>query len=340
MKWQKRLNIALTIALTVVFVLLGAFVFRLSYLRGIEALTDLSGSIKYYFCKIFDLPASEKPSVSEFSKVIKWDLLLPENFETFKANFIVFWKTFASKENFLAWLKFTGEKAGGYAKIILLILPCLLALFMAVKTFYNKPNIKHNQDTLPLKIYKKITLYSYVPIRDFLKQYYEYVKQHSAIWIVWLVLWAFNLNIASIIIAFFAYYFYFAVTFDFGSFYVQFVKAVMDLQVIVRYVPFWAICIVAWFGFEHWRKNLALAKLRRMEMSNRGFINDLPIVSMTCGSMGKKKTTIITDMALSQEIMFRSVAYDKLQKTDMKFPNFGWIAFEMELRKCMEHGVV
>lgn len=340
MRWQKRLNIALTIALTVAFVLLGAFVFRLSYLRGIEALTDQSGSIKYYFCKIFDLPASEKPSVSEFSKVIKWDLLLPENFETFKANFIVFWKTFASKENFLAWLKFTGEKAGGYAKIILLILPCLLALFMAVKTFYNKPNTKHNQDTLPLKIYKKITLYSYVPIRDFLKQYYEYVKQHSAIWIVWLVLWTFNLNIASIIIAFFAYYFYFAVTFDFGSFYVQFVKAVMDLQVIVKYVPFWAICIVAWFGFEHWRKNLALAKLRRMEMSNRGFINDLPIVSMTCGSMGKKKTTIITDMALSQEVMFRSVAYDKLQKTDMKFPNFGWIAFEMELRKCMEYGVV
>ena len=121
MKWQKRLNIALTIALTVAFILLGAFVFRLSYLRCIEALTDLFGSIKYYFCKIFDLPASEKPAVSEFSKVIKWDLLLPENFETFKANFIVFWKTFSSKENFLAWLKFTGEKAGGFSKIILRI---------------------------------------------------------------------------------------------------------------------------------------------------------------------------------------------------------------------------
>ena len=77
-----------------------------------------------------------------------------------------------------------------------------------------------------------------------------------------------------------------------------------------------------------------------MENSNRGFINDLPIVSMTCGSMGKKKTTIITDMALSQEVMFRNVAYKKLQETDMKFPNFPWISFEMELRKCMEYGVV
>lgn len=156
MKWQKQLNIALTIALTVAFVLLGAFVFRLSYLRGIEALTDLFSSIKYYFCKMLDLPANEMPAVSEFSKAIKWDLLLPDNFETFKANFIAFWKTFGSKENILSWLKFTGEKAGGFSKIILLILPCLLALFMAVKIFYNKPNTKHNQDTFPLKSIRRL----------------------------------------------------------------------------------------------------------------------------------------------------------------------------------------
>lgn len=112
------------------------------------------------------------------------------------------------------------------------------------------------------------------------------------------------------------------------------------MQVVIKYVPFWTILIFVWLAFERWRRNLALAKLRRMENSNRGFINDLPIVSMTCGSMGKKKTTIITDMTLSQEIMFRNVAYGKLQETDMKFPNFGWIAFEMELRKCMEHGTV
>ena len=61
---------------------------------------------------------------------------------------------------------------------------------------------------------------------------------------------------------------------------------------------------------------------------------------MTCGSMGKKKTTIITDMALSQEVMFRQKAFELLQKTDMKFPYFPWICLEMDLRKCMEYGTV
>ena len=61
---------------------------------------------------------------------------------------------------------------------------------------------------------------------------------------------------------------------------------------------------------------------------------------MSCGSMGKRKTTLITDMVLSQEVMFRQKALSILQQNDMKFPYFPWIAFEDELRACMEHGTV
>lgn len=340
MRWQRRLNIVLSIAISVAFLLLGAFVFRISYLRTIEALTDLYGGFKYYICELFELGECEAPSVIEFSKVLNWSIFLPEDFETFKANFIEFCKLFVTKENFFNWLSATGQKAGDISKIIVLILPCVLALWMALKMLYNKPNTKHNVDTVPLHIYKTVTGYTVEPLKRYIKQYVEFLKEHPKILVLWIVIWVFNLNFATIIIAFFGYYFYFAVSFDLASIYVQVVKMFIDLQVVVKFVPIWLIVIAAWFIFDHWRKNLALAKLRRMENSNRGFISDLPIVSMTCGSMGKKKTTIITDMTLSQEVMFRNVAYGKLQKTDMKFPNFGWIAFEMELKKCMKYGVV
>ena len=340
MRLQKRLNIALTVALTIAFILLGTFVFRVAYCRTFEGLIDLYDSFKYYFCVLFGFPVDGIPSVAERSKVLNWDVLLPADFETFKANCISFFRLFISKENFLSWLSETGQKTGKISKIIIIILPCILALWIALKTLYKKHNTKHNIDTLPLRVYKTVTSYTTEPLKRFIRQYAAFVKEHNFIWIIWLVIWIFNLNFATIIIEFFAYYFYFAVCFDFGSIYTQFVKLIIDLQVVVKYVPFWVILIFIWLLFERWRRNLALAKLRRMENSNRGFINDLPIVSMTCGSMGKKKTTIITDMTLSQEIMFRNVAYGKLQETDMKFPNFGWIAFEMELRKCMEHGTV
>ena len=46
MRLKKRLNIALTVALTIAFILLGAFVFRVAYYRTIEGLIDLYGSFK------------------------------------------------------------------------------------------------------------------------------------------------------------------------------------------------------------------------------------------------------------------------------------------------------
>lgn len=57
---------------------------------------------------------------------------------------------------------------------------------------------------------------------------------------------------------------------------------------------------------------------------------------MGCGTMGKKKTTFITDVALSQEVMFRDKAFEKILENDLKFPFFPWINFENALKKAME----
>ena len=340
MKWQKQLNIALTVALTIAFILFGVLVFGVAYQRVFEALIDLYGGFKYYLCVLFGLPTNDLPSVTDYSKVMEWTVILPSDFEGFKVNTTAYFSMLFSKENFLSWLSVTGAKVSVWAKVLTIFLPCAVVLIIVVKRIYATPNTRHNKDTFPLRIYKVVTRYTIEPLKRFLRQYFEFVKQHNSIWIIWLIIWGFNLNFATVITEFFAFYFYFAVSFDFKAIYTQIVKLFIDLQVIVKHVPLWIILIFVWLIFERWRKNLATAKLRRMENANRGFINDLPIVSMTCGSMGKKKTTIITDMALSQEVMFRNIAYGKLQETDMKFPNFGWIAFEMELRKCMEYGTV
>ena len=340
MKWQRRLNIALTIVLTTAFILLGIFTFRQSYCRTIEALIDLYGGFKYYFCVLFGFETEGLPSVTDYSKIMEWTVILPSDFESFKVNATTYFSMLFSKENFLSWLSAAGTKASVWAKVLTILLPCFLVLIIAIKRMYASGNTKHNVDTIPLRVFKKISAMTYQPTKRVICGYIDFLREHSWIWISWAVMWTFHLNLASIVIEFFAYYFFFAVSFRADTIYTQFVKFARDLQPFFKFFPWWSLLIICYLLFERWRKNLALAKLRRMENANRGFINDLPIVSMTCGSMGKKKTTIITDMALSQEVMFRNIAYGKLQETDMKFPNFGWIAFEMELRKCMEYGTV
>ena len=340
MKWQRRLNIGLTIAITTVFILLGVLVFRLSYCRAFEALTDLYGSFKYYFCVLFGFETDGLPSVTDYSKIIDSVTILPSDVEGFKSNAATYFKALVSKENFLSWLGATGQKASVLAKVLTILLPCVLVLIIAVKRLYAKGNNNYNVDTLPLRAFKKISAVTYQPIKRFLCGYIEFLQAHNWIWISWLVMWAFHLNLASIVIAFFAYYFYFAVSFDFIGIYTQIVKLVRDLQPFFRFFPWWGLILIAYVLFERWRKKFALNKLRKYEAKNCGFINELPIVSMTCGSMGKRKTTMITDMALSQEVLFRQKAFDILQKADMKFPYFPWICFEQELVACMEYGTV
>ena len=144
----------------------------------------------------------------------------------------------------------------------------------------------------------------------------------------------------TIAIEFIAFYLYFVMSFEVSTIYVQVCKLFIDLQVVLKVFPWWSLVTVAWLLFNRFRQKIAQAHLRHLEARNCGFINELPIVSMTCGSMGKKKTTIITDMALSQEVMFRQKAFELIRKNDMKFPYFPWISFEMELRRCMEYGTV
>ena len=272
--------------------------------------------------------------------MLNWDAILPADFETFKANCIAFFRLFISEENFFSWLNSTGGKAGVWAKIFVILLPCILAVIIAIKRLYAKGNTKHNVDTIPLRVFKKISAVTYQPTKRFICSYIDFLREHSWIWISWLIMWAFHLNIASIVIEFFAYYFFFAVSFRADTIYTQFVKLARDLQPFFRFFPWWSLLIICYVLFERWRKKVALNKLRKCEAKNCGFINALPIVSMTCGSMGKRKTTMITDMALSQEVMFRQKAFEILQKADMKFPYFPWICFEKELQKCMEYHTV
>ncbi len=335
-----RKHIVLSIALSLAFIMLGIFVFRESYLRFFETLCDLGRSIAYYFCEIFGIKNKIVPTVKEYSHILQWDILLPSDFDSFQASVKNFFILLFSGENFAAWVRTLSGMLGNAAKIISVLLPCFVILIFVVKRMYAKGNNRHNKDTVPLRAFKRIMSVTYQPAKRFTLSYISFLKQHGTIWICWLVLWTFHLNAASIALGALAYYFYFAVAFDFGNLYVQVCKLFIDLQPMFRYFPWWALVLVIYPLFNHWRQKIALNRLRHYEARNCGFINELPIVSITCGSMGKKKTTMITDMVLSQEVMFRQKALSILQNTDLKFPYFPWLMFEKELQKCMEYGAV
>lgn len=336
----KVFNLITSIVMTASFVVLAFFVFDSSYLRFAESAKDLWNSICIYFCKIFGIQNSIEPTVLNRSNVMFWNVVLPIDFEAFKQKAKAYFTLLADLNNFKSWLAYSGKTTENIAKALVIALPCVVILFFLIKKLYGKGNTKHNVDTLPLRVFKRVSKATYQPLKRYIVNYIGYLREHNLLIVLWAAIWCFNLNFTSIIAEFFAYYFYFAVSYRIDTLYLQICKLFVDLQVIFVNFPWWITGIAAWLIFDRIRKKIADSTLRHFEARNCGFINEVPIVSISCGSMGKKKTTLITDMALSQEVMFRQKTYKILQDNDMKFPYFPWIAFEDELRCCIDYGSV
>ena len=339
-KFYNVFNIVITAAITSLFVALGALRFLKSYLRLKESVADLWQSLAYYFKALFGARDSPAPSVARYSEVWGKPTFVPKDMQGFFKSAKRYFSLLVNGENARGYFGRIAQGVGKFSKILLIALPCLVVLKIVIKRLYAKENTNHGKDTAPLKIFKMTAKFTYQPVKRFVREYLAFLKAYPIIFRCWAALWLAHLNFISIILEFFAYYFYFAVSFDLPSLYVQAVKLFADLRVPLKAFPWQVTGAIAWLIFNKWRKKIAVSRLRHFEARNCGFINELPIVSLSCGSMGMRKTTLITDMALSQEVMFRQKALEILRENDMKFPYFPWICFEKELKKCMEYHTV
>ena len=335
----RKIHIALSITITALFICIGAVWCARSYIRLIETVRGLGSSMKFYFCEIFEIKNNTKVEVIQPSDVLINEVVaLPSTPSTFWLKVKVYFTLLVSKAHLGKYFVGVGEIVEVFARTVIIIIPVIVLLGILIKRVYGIPNTKNGTDTRPLRIFKKISAATYQPMKSFALWYREYIADNPKWQTAWLLIWLANINFLSIIVAFLSYYFYFVASFDFSSIYPQVMNFFKDLLLVLRHFPWCITGAIVWLIFKRIRENMGIRFLERREARNCGFIKELPIVSMSCGSMGKKKTTLTTDMSLSQTVMFRQEAFKRLQKQDMKFPFFPWLKFEKELKACMEHG--
>ena len=355
MKAERKIDYRhiICILITLGFVALGILRFFGCVGRIIESVRDCGLSVAYYFCEIFEIPHSITPTVNELPKIPFFDfpsqtpdfptvpavpsVPLPDNWEKFKIKWSAYWRLWATKENFFGYLSAVGNVLYIFSKVIVIIIPFVLLMWLLIRCMLKTQNNDYDKDSKPLVAFKRITAHTYTPLKTWLIGFVGFIKEHKNYYVTWLCLWALYFNAFAILIEFIAYYLYFVVSFDFLNLYRQVYKLFLDLSAAFTFIPLWAWVVVGLIVLDKFRKNIAYGVLNHFERRNRGFINARPIVSMICGTMGKKKTTVLTDMALSQEAMFRDKAFEKILENDLKFPNFPWINLENELKRAMEY---
>lgn len=341
---KKRLDYRhiICIAITLGFVACAVFVFPSALGRIIEGGRDFGLSVAFYFCRLLNIPNNITPTVNDLPNMggALPSLPIADDWEQFKADFSAYWRLWVSGDNFLSYLSFLGNLLYKIFVFILLVTPVIVVAVVLLKRYLKRQNNDYDKDSRPLKVLKQISRYTYRPAKKWLIGFLGFIREHKPCWVVWLCIWAYNFNLFTVALEFFAFYFYFVVSYDFANIYRQIYKLFLDLYVPFTFIPLWAWAVIALVLFDKFRKSIAYARLNHYERRNRGFINARPIVYMVCGTMGKKKTTAITDMALSQEVMFRDKAFEKILENDLKFPFFPWVNLENELRRVMDYHAV
>ena len=332
------------IIITLGVVALGLFRFFDSIGRIIEAGRDFGLSVAYYFCELFLIEHTITPTVNNYAEIPFFDtpfasfapsVSLPQSWEGFVSDWERYWEVFASEYNFNAYMAWLGEVSYYVCLVVLICLPLVVVLSVVARMLLKRQNNNWGVDTRPLKVFKTVAKYSYRPAKKWLISLIAFIRDNRAYWIIWACLFGLYFNAATIVLELLAFYFYFVVSFDFVSIYRQVYKLICDLWAPFTFLPWWVWVIAALWLINDWRRKIGFARLRHNEMKNRGFINARPIVFMTCGTMGKKKTTMITDMALSQQVMFKDKAFEKLLEEDLKFPYFPWINLENVIKDGM-----
>ena len=335
----KKLNYRhyICVGITAAFVLISVFVFPHAFGRVGESFRDIGNSAVFYVNFLFSLDLHGSITVTQYSAMpFEMPFNLPNTWEEFKLAWAQYWQIVFTPENLQAYLKLLVDILYYLSKIVLCVLP-VIALFVLVKLLLPRnQNNDYNKDSKALKAWKRFEKVVYVPVKTWVQDFVRFTAEHGAYVKLWFAIWAFNFNLFSILLEFIAFYLYFVASFAVLDIYKQALKLLIDLSVAINFIPLVGWLFLGWLLMNYTRRKIGYARLNRYELRNRGFINERPIVMLVCASMGKGKTTMITDMALSQEIMFRDTAFEKLLQHDLKFPFFPWINLENAIKHAME----
>ncbi len=339
---RKRFNYRhiVCLAITLGFLMCSIFVFPNAIGRMIESGRDFGLSAGYFFCELFGIEYGFSPTVNDLPRIPFFPFLpssdssifLPDTWTGFQAGWGAYWRLWADWNNFKGYLTALGDVLFYVIMAAVIVLPFIVLLYFVLKRCLKKENNDYNKDSKPLIVWKRYINRIYIPVRSWLISQFFFIREHRTYRIIWLCIWLFNFNVFSIVLEFFAFYFYFVLSFDAGTIYRQVYKLCLDLSIPVSKIPVWIWVLVGLWLFDRFRKKIGYARLNHNERKNCGFINERSLVALLCGTMGKGKTTALSSMCLSTEVLFRDKAFELLLECDMKFPNFPWINLENTLR--------
>lgn len=238
---------------------------------------------------------------------------------------------------FLDYFATVLEVLVSFLRIATVAVPALLLVWIAIKQKICQPNTDHGKNSKPLKLWLRTVHRAAVAVRGWFRRTADWLTAHGYWWKLFLTVWAVNLNLIGITVDALAFYFWFASTISFSAFFTtQPLKLLIDLILTFSALPLPVWLVIGAVLLDLWRRSVGYKVLEKHEAENREFLLNCPLVMFLVGTMGSKKTTHMTDFALSFDILLRDKALEMLLQIDLEFPTFPWLTLEQDLLHAME----
>ena len=338
---------------------------RAGLTRCIQSVRDLGTSIAIYFLSLFDVfdvvPATimtyDFPGIVD---LIGFDVddLLRKLSQLFPSLFV--------GEHFFGYLSTLSVTVENLSYILMLGLPILFAARSLIDSIYLRdPDEPQDQRKLGARVLSSLRrwLYHHDPseetdplalpptkgdskqltwfkgkilpviqtVTDTVADFWEF---GDGFWhVALLLIWAINLNVATILISALGAYFYILGTFEISALFYQLAKLLIDLLVMFLSAPALVWSVIGFRILTYIREYIGDRRLQSHEQENRSFIDSLPLSSLITGWMAAGKTATVTDIGLTFAAMLRDKALEFMYGLDLAFPEFPW----RELESWIEH---
>ena len=246
-----------------------------------------------------------------------------------------FWAAFSNPEVFHAWLHSLYPSLVNGMYLLTFLVPFIVCIVLLVKKQYTtfQGEVKDSRPYIMASVFKQTLI---DPAKTIVQDFVYFLCQNRVYIYVYVVVVLFSFNVFSIIIEAVAWYFYILSTFDFVHLYIAIYKLFVDILPVVFWIPTLLYVYAGVKVLDSVRKKRAYNVLEHHEAMDKGFIASLPLVNFIWGTMGSKKTTLLSDMALSYSAYFRFHAYELLLECDLLYPDFPWISLERDLCARMD----
>lgn len=316
------------------------FFYQLSYERLIVNIINFCKVIKAYSQAVF---TGQTELIIDILPANMFDIqrLINIDWERFYEKFENFKHLIFSFENILSYYRFI-TLLGSFLSMLI----CLGTLaFMLIKRFVDSHYLTRSEDenivdSKQLKFFKNKIEPVLRRVYKATVSYKDFLLSHKVYIYALVIIWLLNFNLISLAIYIFTLYVSIVVSARVFATPDFVLNLIIEILITLIYVPPFLYIALFLYVYIWIRKTNAVNYLRRNEYRNRGMINEQSFSVLLVGTMGAKKTTTAVDMALSTAAMFRDKAREILYKYEMKFPNFQWLAYERDLRRCFDNHTI